>query len=191
MRIVGGALRGRRFDGPKGNATRPTADRVREAMASALKSRGAIEGAVVLDLFAGTGALAFEALSRGAARAVLVERDARVHKALKQSAESLGLRDRARLIRADVYRHPKRAITGGPFDLVFIDPPYDRVVELGPVFAALVEVCSDDAIIVVEQARNDAFDFEGDPSLSPTNTYEYGDTLVTFATVCKHAGARP
>lgn len=144
-----------------------------------------------MDLFAGTGALAFEVLSRGAERAVLVERDARVQKALKQSAEALGLTARTRLIRADVYRHPKRAITGGPFDLIFVDPPYDRVVDLGPVFVALVDACSDDAIIVVEQDRNDPFDFESDPSLSSTNTYEYGDTLVTFATACKHAGDQP
>lgn len=181
MRIVGGALRGRRFDGPKGNATRPTADRVREAIASALQSRGAIEGAVVLDLFAGTGALAFEALSRGAERAVLVERDARVHKALQQSAEALGLVEQTSMIRADVFRQPKRAIPEGPFDLVFVDPPYDRVVELAPVFAVLRKACSQDAVIVVEQARHDRFDFENDPSLSSTHTYEYGDTIVTFA----------
>jgi 16S rRNA (guanine966-N2)-methyltransferase len=144
---------------------------------------------VVLDLFAGTGALAFEALSRGAERAVLVERDARLQKVLKQSADALGLSGRTRLIRADVYRHPKRAITGGPFDLVFVDPPYDRVGDLGPVFAVLSEACSEDAIIVVEQARSDPFDFESDPSLSSTNTYEYGDTLVTFAR--NHVGNRP
>ena len=74
MRIVGGSLGGRRFSGPPGDATRPTSERVREAIASALDARGWIEGAVVLDLFAGTGALAFEALSRGADRAFLVER---------------------------------------------------------------------------------------------------------------------
>lgn len=134
-----------------------------------------------MDLFAGTGALAFEALSRGAERAVLVERDARVHKALKQSADALGLSERAHLVRADVFRQPKRAIIGGPFDLVFVDPPYERVADLGPVFSALCEACSEDAIIVVEQARHDPFDFDSDPSLSSTHTYEYGDTIVTFA----------
>lgn len=150
-------------------------------MASALQSRGAIEGVVVLDLFAGSGGLAFEMLSRGAERAVLVEHDARVHKVLKQSAEALGLRERARFVRADVFRHPGRALAHGPFGLVFVDPPYKRVTELGPVFAALVAECDDDAIVVVEQAKNNPFDFESDPSLSPTHAYEYGDTLITFA----------
>ncbi|MBP7683736.1 MAG: RsmD family RNA methyltransferase, partial [Deltaproteobacteria bacterium] len=100
MRIVGGTLGGRRFDGPPSDLTRPTSERVREALASALDARDAIRDVRVLDLFAGTGALAFEALSRGATDACLVERDPRVVKAAQQSIAALGLGERCVVVRA-------------------------------------------------------------------------------------------
>ena len=87
MRIVGGRLSGRRFGAPGGRGTRPTSDRAREALGSALESRGAFDDAHVLDLFAGTGALGFEALSRGASDAVMVDCDPRVVRQIKQSAD--------------------------------------------------------------------------------------------------------
>lgn len=127
MRVIAGELGGQRLVAPRGWKVRPTSDRVREAIFSAL---GDIAGAGVLDLYCGTGALAIEALSRGAAHAVLVDRDTR---AALGNVERLGLGERAELVRADV----SRWLAGRPedgeaprFDLVFVDAPYrlaDRV----------------------------------------------------------------
>lgn len=123
MRVIAGELKGRRLVAPRGWRVRPTSDRVREAIFSAL---GEIEGARALDLFCGTGALAIEALSRGAANAVLVDRDV---KPALGNVELLGLRDRAELVRADAARWAAAA-PAAAFDLVFVDAPYrlaDRV----------------------------------------------------------------
>jgi 16S rRNA (guanine(966)-N(2))-methyltransferase RsmD len=122
MRVIAGELKGQRLVAPRGWKVRPTSDRVREAIFSALGDR--VEGAAVLDLYCGTGALAIEALSRGAARAVLVDRD--VRPALG-NVERLGLRDRAELVRADAERwlaDPTSGGGGARFDLVFVDAPY-------------------------------------------------------------------
>ena len=122
MRVIAGELKGQRLVAPRGWKVRPTSDRVREAIFSALGER--VEGAAVLDLYCGTGALAIDALSRGAAGAVLVDRD--VRPALG-NVERLGLRERAELVRADAERW-LAAPTGGTgearFDLVFVDAPY-------------------------------------------------------------------
>jgi 16S rRNA (guanine966-N2)-methyltransferase len=125
MRVVGGELRGRRLAAPPGRsrAVRPTADRVREALFSILGN--APEEASVLDLFCGTGALAIEALSRGAARAVLVDSDPRL---ARRNVGDLGLGGRAEVVRADAVRFLRRG--GERFELIFCDPPYniaDRV----------------------------------------------------------------
>ena len=187
MRIVGGALGGRRFDGPPSDLTRPTSDRVREALASALESRGAIRDAVVLDLFAGTGALTYEALSRGAERGVLVERNARVIKALCSSSCALGLRDRCRVVKRDLLRGgPDGALEtaerllalGGPYDLVFADPPYNDIGGVAPLLDALVEcgAIREDAYVVVEHAKDAP---PGDCRLLALSAaYRYGGTGV-------------
>ncbi len=137
LRVIAGAVRGRRLVAPAGDDIRPTKGIVREAMFSALDSRGAISEAVVLDLYAGTGALGLEALSRGAVRAVLVERDRRALEAIDTNVEHTGFADRARVVRSDVAAFldvppPPEA----PFDLVFADPPYDVGAEA---IGALVE----------------------------------------------------
>lgn len=124
MRVIAGELKGRRLVAPRGWQVRPTSDRVREAVFSAL---GDIGGARVLDLYCGTGALAVEALSRGAAGAVLVDRDTRP---ALGNVESLGLEDRVELVRADVPRWLASRPGVGRFDLIFVDAPYklaDRV----------------------------------------------------------------
>ncbi|HET7484800.1 MAG TPA: RsmD family RNA methyltransferase [Solirubrobacterales bacterium] len=128
MRVIAGELGGRRLVAPRGWKVRPTSDRAREAIFSVLGAR--VEGAAVLDLFCGTGALAIEALSRGAARATLVDRDTR---AALGNVENLGLGERVELVRADVTRWLS-GLPGGEdaprFDLVFVDAPYrlaDRV----------------------------------------------------------------
>lgn len=127
MRVIAGELKGRRLVAPRGWRVRPTSDRVREAVFSAL---GDVGGARVLDLYCGTGALAIEALSRGAASAVLVDRDTRP---ALGNVERLGLADRVELVRSDIPRWLARAAErAGPFDLVFVDAPYrlaDRVSE--------------------------------------------------------------
>jgi 16S rRNA (guanine966-N2)-methyltransferase len=126
VRVIAGQLGGRRLVAPRGWKVRPTSDRVREAIFSALGER--VEGATVLDLYCGTGALAIEALSRGAARATLVDRDTR---AALGNVEHLGLGERSELIRADVSRWLAGRKEADPvFDLVFVDAPYrlaDRV----------------------------------------------------------------
>jgi len=122
MRVIAGELKGQRLVAPRGWKVRPTSDRVREAIFSALGER--VVGAAVLDLYCGTGALAIEALSRGAGRAVLVDRDTRP---ALGNVEHLGLGERAELVRADAGRWlaaaPGRA-DGDRFDLVFVDAPY-------------------------------------------------------------------
>jgi 16S rRNA (guanine966-N2)-methyltransferase len=130
MRVIAGELGGRRLVAPRGWKVRPTSDRVREAIFSTLGDR--VVGASVLDLYSGTGALAIEALSRGAARAVLVDRDTRP---ALGNVEQLGLASRTELVRADVERW-LAALAEEPrtprFDLVFVDAPYrlaDRVAQ--------------------------------------------------------------
>ena len=178
MKIVGGALKGRRFPAPKGRDTRPTSERVREALGSALQARGAFADARVLDGFAGTGALAFEALSRGAASAVLVEADRRAHKALEASAASLGLGDRVTVRRDDLLASPERLrpLLGlGPFDLVFLDPPYALVEKLGPLLGALEASLTATALLVVERDRRGTLP---DHPFRSETSYRYGDTAV-------------
>lgn len=130
MRIIAGELKGQRLVAPRGWKVRPTSDRVREAIFSILGDR--VEGARVVDLYCGTGALAIEALSRGAASAVLVDRDTRP---ALGNVQRLGLDERTELVRADVGRwlgEVSASSAAGKFDLVFVDAPYrlaDRVAQ--------------------------------------------------------------
>ena len=125
MRVVAGRLRGRRLVAPRGDKTRPTADRVKEALFSVL---GSLDGDVVLDLFAGTGALGIEALSRGAARAVFVEAAAPAVTALRENLRALALdADVARVVASRVGRAAAALRELGPFDLALVDPPYAQV----------------------------------------------------------------
>jgi 16S rRNA (guanine966-N2)-methyltransferase len=121
MRIIAGQWRGRRLHTAPGIATRPTADRVRETLFSMLASRlGSFEGLRVADLFAGSGALGFEALSRGASHATFVESDAKAAAAIKANAAALDAVDRVQILGGSALALPKSE----PFDLVFADPPY-------------------------------------------------------------------
>ena len=146
-RIVAGTHRGRRLDVPAGSGTRPTADRAREGMFSSLQSLLDLDGARVLDLYAGSGALGLEALSRGAARATLVESDERSLVALRANAARLALQ-------ADVVAQPVERFLAGPpapYDLVVLDPPYE--LDVDPVLAALPPWLAEDAVVVVERRR--------------------------------------
>jgi len=148
VRIVAGSRKGHRIDAPKGGATRPTGDRVREA---AFSSIGPVDGAAVLDLFAGSGALGLEALSRGAASCVFVERDraaARVIQAnlakLRFTGATVVNRDISTALRAEGDRSQR-------FDLVFVDPPYEEWERHEPTLSELLPtVVTDDALLVVE-----------------------------------------
>jgi 16S rRNA (guanine966-N2)-methyltransferase len=183
MRIVGGALGGRRFAGPAGEGARPTSERVREAVASALVARGAIEGSVVLDLFAGTGALAFEALSRGAERAVLVERDRQRIREIEQSVGELELQDRVRLAAIDLLREPKSVAKhlsslNETYTLVFVDPPYADTERVPALLIELLSagVIAEQALMLLEHAARQVPEIGA--GLSVAQSYRYGDTGV-------------
>lgn len=149
MRVIAGELRGQRLVAPRGWKVRPTSDRVREAIFSALGDR--VEGAAVLDLYSGTGALAIEALSRGAAGAVLVDRDTRP---ALGNVERLRLGDRAELVRSDVGRWlgaAREDPNARRFDLVFVDAPYrlaDRVAQ--DLDTSLPRLLAEDGRAIVE-----------------------------------------
>jgi 16S rRNA (guanine966-N2)-methyltransferase len=167
MRIVAGTHRGRRITAPKGDAVRPTSDRVREALFSILGDR--VTAARVLDLFAGTGALGLEALSRGAASAVFVDTDVR---AVAANLDALGLQ-------ADVRRQDALAFVRsgpGPFDLVFLDPPYKSASDLGPRLGDTLPVLlAPGAVVVSESDRRQPLDLQ---PLSVQDERRYGDTLI-------------
>jgi len=175
VRVVAGRLGGRRLHAPAGDATRPTSDRVREALFSAL---GPVGGARVLDLFAGSGALAIEALSRGAAHAVLVERDRRAAAVIRRNLDELGLgRDEAEVRVRDALRALQDASTAAEtYDLVFIDPPYRLAAGLGPALAqALPAVLAPAGRVVTESDRRSPLEVAG---LEARFDRRYGDTLV-------------
>lgn len=158
MRIVGGALRGRRLDAPAGRDLRPTADRARQTLFDMIAHGSAfagfaLAGATFADVFAGTGACGLEALSRGAARAIFVESDRTALATLRNNIAKLDQDDRCQVIARDATR-PGRA--PAPCDLVFLDPPYHEGLAL-PALAALAENdwLAPDAIIIVEHATDE------------------------------------
>jgi 16S rRNA (guanine966-N2)-methyltransferase len=182
LRVVAGSAGGLLLVAPPGNDLRPTQDRVKEAVFSALGDR--VVDASVLDLFAGTGALAIEALSRGARSAVLVERDPAALDAIRRNLATTRFADRARVERGFVTtvlagRPPAEA----PFDLVLVDPPYDRPdAEVDAVLARLAggDWLADGGAVVVERAATSS-----PPVVEGlVNSWEraYGDTLVCIAT---------
>lgn len=183
-RIIAGSLGGRVIPAPPGRGTRPTSDRVREAIFSRLAGWDGIAGRRVLDLYAGTGALAFEALSRGAASAVLVESHARTAQQITRTARDLGVGDRVRVVTARAETAvPQLADAAGsadPVGLVFIDPPYDMPTEhLDTLLVALSPVLVADAIVVVERsARTAAITWPA--GFADDGTKVYGETAVHY-----------
>lgn len=150
MRVVAGEARGRPLVAPAGRDVRPTTDRVREAMFNALWSMGAIEGSSVVDLFAGSGALAIEALSRGAAQAVLVEPSAGARAAIAHNLAATGLEARATVVPSEAVRYLAQAARKGwTYDLVLCDPPY--AFEGWPaLFDDVAAVLAAEAVVVIE-----------------------------------------
>ena len=181
MRIVGGTWRGRRLATPRGDAIRPTSDRLRESLFNVLTHAygDASAGARVLDLFAGTGALGFEALSRGAAYAVLVDDGAEARAVIRTNIEALGAEGVTRLLRRDATRLGPAA-AAGRFSLVFCDPPYGRGLAAPALASAATGDWLDDgALAVVEEAE--AARIEWPRGFSELERRSHGETALTVA----------
>ena len=177
MRIVGGQHRGRIIHAPRGRATRPTPERVREALFSILAD---VDGTRVLDLFAGSGALAIEALSRGAAEATLVDSSHAAIAAIRRNLDGVGLRAEVRRQRALPFLEGARA-AGRQYDLVFVDPPYRHPTALGrELSAALIPVLAPDARVVAESDRRAPLELG---QLRLLDERRYGDTLIRILLV--------
>ncbi len=178
-RVIAGEIGGMRLTTPRGSRTRPTADRVKESLFAALGAR--VEGAVVLDLYAGSGALAIESLSRGATRAVAVDVDAAAVAAIRTNLDRGHLEGRLRVHARSVAPFLAGAAAEGPFDLVLMDPPYDTPdATIGAHLMALGEpgVLAEGACVVVERAA------DGAPTMPVgwcvTWSRTYGDTLIVL-----------
>ena len=167
MRVVAGQARGRRLTAPRGHDTRPTSDRVREAIFNALRSIDAVAGARVADLFAGSGALGIEALSRGATSCVFVERDPAAATVIDLNLAQTAV-DGGTVVRADVMRWI--AGRGGSYDLVLADPPYAF-----DDWPRLLEAV-DAPVVVIESDR----EIDPGPGWLITRSKRYGGTVVTF-----------
>jgi 16S rRNA (guanine966-N2)-methyltransferase len=186
LRVIAGSARGRRLLAPLGDQVRPTKDIAREAMFSALDARDALDDATVLDLYAGTGALAIEALSRGGAAAVLVERDRAALAAIEANLHVLPNETAAGVSVDVVARDVGRFLAGGPppdapFDLVFVDPPYDTPdEEVTDLLTTLLQPgwLARGAIVSVERPRRHPVIVP--PGLSNRWERSFGDTLLTF-----------
>ena len=179
MRIVGGKNRGRQLLAPKGQATRPTSDRTRESVFNILSSRleRGFQGLTVVDLFAGTGALGLEALSRGAAQAVLIDNDRAAIKIIEENVQKLGAAENTSLIKRDATRLGALPAGLSPADLVFLDPPYEQDL----VQSALPSLrennwLADEAIIVVEMAAKEIF--ECPPGFEQVDQRKYGKAAI-------------
>jgi 16S rRNA (guanine966-N2)-methyltransferase len=190
VRVIAGKYGGRRLRAPRGRATRPTSDRVKEALFSMLggpmsarpEVAAGLHGAVVLDLFAGTGALAIEALSRGAARAVLVERDPGALEALRANLAELGLgEEEAEVRRVDALMALRNARERAEtYDLVFVDPPYRHAGVLGrELREALPPLLAPRARVVTESDRRTEPPLQS-PLLEVQTQRRYGDTVITI-----------
>jgi 16S rRNA (guanine966-N2)-methyltransferase len=151
VRIIAGSRKGHRIEAPKGHDTRPTSDRVREA---AFMLAGPVDGANVLDLFAGSGAMGIEALSRGAERATFVEGDPRAAAVIQKNLEKLRLTG-ARIVRSDAKRAlAAEAAAGAKYDLVLVDPPYADYEEFQPTLARyLPTLLAEEGLVLVETSE--------------------------------------
>jgi len=178
MRITGGELCGRILAAPKGMATRPTQDRVRESLFAILGGR--VQEASILDMFAGSGSLGIEAISRGAAHCTFVEKSRIASEALQKNIGSLGIADKCKVILTDAVKNPAAWSIFAPFDMAFIDPPYasglyERAIEL----VRIPKMISHMGIVVIERDKGICLPDEGD-GLKLRRTERYGATLLDF-----------
>jgi 16S rRNA (guanine966-N2)-methyltransferase len=178
MRIIAGQFRGRRLVAPRGMETRPTTDRVREAWFSILGHPGAL----VVDLFAGTGALGFEALSRGAERAIFVEKSRAAAEAIRANAKTLGVEQRITLLELDVSKVGRALERQGPIDLIMADPPWTA---LGPAERALAaalnpKFLSAAGVVVLGHPKGRPLILQEISGLELDSTRVWGDSAATF-----------
>jgi 16S rRNA (guanine966-N2)-methyltransferase len=181
-RIIAGSHGGRRLAAPAGELTRPTSDRVREAFFSALDTMIDLSGARFADLYAGSGAVGLEALSRGASHALLVESDTRAARTIRDNIVSLRVGSAARLVTGRVSQVLARPPEGGPYDVVFADPPYavddNEIVELQEALVAN-EWLTPGAVVALERSRR------GDPlswvdGITADRSRRYGETTLWY-----------
>ncbi len=187
MRIVGGIYRGRTLAAPEGRATRPTSERTREALFNILahglaqnRETPLPQGARVLDLFAGSGALGLEALSRGAQRVLFIDNAIAARAAIRENIDTLQAAGAAKLYRRDATRlGPMESNCGGPFDLAFLDPPYHSGL-IAPALQSLLEGgwLNPNAVLVVELAADETP--PAHPGYTELDRRIYGDTRLLF-----------
>jgi 16S rRNA (guanine966-N2)-methyltransferase len=176
MRIIAGSRKGARIFAPKGSETRPTGDRVREA-AFNLLGPAAAEGATVLDLFAGSGAMGLEALSRGAARAIFVESDREACRTINRNLDKLGLEGATVLCQDALTALRADARAGTRYDLVLVDPPYRRFSSLqNPLIEHLPKILAPDGLLLVETAAAE----EPELPLATRTSRRYGSARLTL-----------
>ncbi|HEX5542410.1 MAG TPA: 16S rRNA (guanine(966)-N(2))-methyltransferase RsmD [Micromonospora sp.] len=181
-RIVAGRLGGRRIATPPGHRTRPTSDRVREAMFSTLEAMTGLVGTRFADLYAGSGAIGLEAFSRGAAHVLLVESDPRAARTARENLVALRAAPAVRLVTAKVAQVLAAAPDGGPYDVVFADPPYDVPdKEVTAMLAALVEGgwLATEAVVVVERATR-AGPVTWMEGITEQRSRRYGETTLWY-----------
>lgn len=174
MRIISGTLRRRQLKAPKGQITRPTTDRVKESLFNMLNSRVDFEEADVLDLFAGTGALGFEAISRGATSVTFVELNARVMKCCRENARLLDVEEVGVFLQSDAISF-LRSYKGPHFDLVFADPPYE-LEQLPRLPDMVMPFVAEDGVFVLEHDQMN--NYEDHPLLETSRAY--GRTIVSI-----------
>jgi 16S rRNA (guanine966-N2)-methyltransferase len=179
LRIISGDLKGRRLFSPKGIKTRPTADRLRENIFNIISFR--VEGSLVIDLFAGTGAMGIEALSRGAASALFIDNDKEALNAIKKNIENCGLGDRATIAAIDIEKNKigiKHAF--GAANLVFIDPPYNKnLIRPAMVNLSRSKSLQKEALLVIEHDSMETIP-EDIHCYKRDDWRKYGKTLVSF-----------
>ncbi len=184
-RIIAGVAGGRRLRTPTGGATRPTTDRVREALFSALESElGSIEGCRFLDLYAGSGAIGLEARSRGASSVTLVEKDARTANVIRANVRGLGF-DGVNVVVSSVERLSSRPAPDGPFDVAFLDPPY--ALAAPGIATALVDLLgagwlSAGTLVVAERARRGT-QWRWPDAVEALRARRYGETILWYGRV--------
>ena len=180
MRIISGTARGRKLTPFSGERIRPTPDRVREALFSILSSRlNSFSGLKVLELFAGSGAQSLEALSRGAAAAIIIDASAQAIKVIEENIKCCKFESNTRVVRSDALTALPRLINDGPFDLILLDPPYNQ----GFIPQALekienLQLLADDGIICAESAANEIMADSG--TLKLIESRKYGSTMIHF-----------
>lgn len=184
MRVIAGSVRGTKLAAPRGMQTRPTADRIREALFSIITSRRELEQARVLDICAGTGSLGIEALSRGAGSGCFVEQDRRVLAVLERNLEATGFAARSQVVAVDCLKALRLlAAQGRRFDVAFFDPPYaSALYTTVPEALGDLSLLADDGLLIVEcAARNPLPERLG--TLNRVDRRVYGDTALEFFTL--------